>query len=147
MDGKQILGSGEEGEEVAIVEGASQVTELKRLKYLAQTVSADCGVVPVGAFIENAEKNIVPNMHFRGVKYPEKLESYIHQLPGPNANAHLGKDPRGTWTVRFDGVLGKALVRSTIWTGYTFFLDTTNATFGGLYVGTGVRNMDLIFML
>ena len=44
-------------------------------------------------------------------------------------------------------VSGKALVRSMVWLGYTFYYDSQTATYGGMYVGTGIRNNDLIFML
>lgn len=108
---------------------------------------ARSGVVPVGAFVENSENNVIPNLSFRGIKFPEKLESYIHFVPGPSANAVLSKDPRGTWTVRYDELLGRAMVRSLVWLGYTFYFDSRTLNFGGMYVGTGVRNNDLIFML
>jgi len=142
-----VKADGEEGGEEAPAEGNRTVTELKRLKFLVKTVTADCGVVPQGSFVENADNVIVPNLNFRGLHHPEKLESYVHFLPGPAAGATLAKDPRGTWTVRFDELQGKALLRSMIWLGYTFYFDARTCEYGGLYVGTGVRNNDLIFML
>jgi len=37
--------------------------------------------------------------------------------------------------------------RNLLWLGYTFFYDAHQLTWGALYVGNGLRNNDLIFML
>ena len=103
--------------------------------------------MPVGALVENADNDIVANLSFRGLPHPEKLESYLHFLPGPAAHATVAKDPRGTWTVRYEELSGRATVRSMVWLGYAFYYDARTLESGGLYVGTGVRNNDLIFML
>lgn len=34
-----------------------------------------------------------------------------------------------------------------VWPGYTFYYHSHDLTWGSLYVGDGVRNDDLIFML
>ncbi|CAG9466193.1 unnamed protein product [Pedinophyceae sp. YPF-701] len=143
---------GEEGD-AAPAEGDEaqkgvQVTELQRLKHVVEAITNDCLVVPRGAFVENASNKIIPNGNFNGVHHPEKLESYQHFTRGPDTpKSDLGENPRGSWSITYDGFRGVAVGRSNVWLGYSFYFNTKNKTFGGLYFGDGNKNTDLIFML
>ncbi len=59
----------------------------------------------------------------------------------------LATDVRGEWSLQHDGFLGTTTLRNLIWPGYTFYYNGAAGSWGGLYVGTGVKNNDLIFML
>ena len=49
--------------------------------------------------------------------------------------------------MNYDPFKQVAAVRSLLFPGYTFYYAGHEATWGALYVGDGVRNNDLIFML
>lgn len=57
------------------------------------------------------------------------------------------QDLRGTWAVQYDAFKGVAQVRSLLFPGYFFYYAANELTWGSLYVGDGLRNNDLIFML
>ena len=50
-------------------------------------------------------------------------------------------------SVNYDPFKQVAVVRSLLFPGYTFYYAGHDCTWGALYMGDGVRNNDLIFML
>jgi radial spoke head protein 9 len=62
---------------------------------------------------------------------------------------------RHTWALQHDACAGQTLLRSLLYPGYVFFyraqgmatLATPRPAWGGLYMGTGAINGDLIFMV
>jgi radial spoke head protein 9 len=134
-----------EGEEPPAL---TEVSELVRLRYVVTEITTECGVVPYGVFIENAENKIIPNSSFNGIAYPGKLEYYQHFVMGPDTpKSDLGQAPRGSWSLRYDNFKGIAVGRSNVWLGYSFYYDNNTKLFGGVYNGDGNKNADLIFML
>jgi hypothetical protein len=57
------------------------------------------------------------------------------------------QDVRGSWTLHHDSFKGVTTLRSLLWPGYCFYYNARDLTWGGLYLGSGVRNNDLVFML
>ncbi len=55
--------------------------------------------------------------------------------------------PKGAWSVQTDsaGIVGT--VRSLLWPGYLAFNVVGTGLFGGIYMGDGLKNKDLPFML
>ena len=74
----------------------------------------------------------------------------LHQ-GGPDGES-LAADVRHTWALQHDAFAGRTVLRSLLWPGYVFFYQapsagTPAASWGGLYMGNGAENNDLIFMV
>ncbi len=64
-------------------EGAApgtQISELQRLRYIVDAISADTCVVPKGSVRVDASGKVVKHENFSGISYPDKLESYLHGM-------------------------------------------------------------------
>ncbi|KAL3139511.1 Radial spoke head protein 9 [Trebouxia sp. C0009 RCD-2024] len=145
----QVPGAAPVAEEEEAAEGApagSQVSELQRLRSIVDVISADTSVVPKGSLRLDASGQVVPNDGFQGVAYPDKLESYIHGMDGPEGVC-LAKDIQGMWALQYDSFQGLISMRSLIWPGYQFYYSTATRAWGSLYSGNGCKNNDLVFML
>jgi hypothetical protein len=106
-------------------------------------------VAAQGACVATAHNHVVPNRLFGGLAYPDKLESYVHRegaLEGPKGLG-LAADVRGSWAVHADSFKGVTVLRSLLFPGYAFYYSAHTLTWGGLYVGDGLQNTDLVFML
>lgn len=99
-----------------------------------------------GCFVANAHNQLVPNKLFGGLEYPDKLESYTH-LSSALDGSFLADDVRGSWSIRADPFKSVTVLRSLLYPGYFFYYNQHEATWGSLYVGDGLKNNDLVFML
>lgn len=101
-----------------------------------------------GASIVDAHHQVQPNHLFGGLEYPDKLESYAHRTSALGSK-HLGLavDVRGSWSVHSDSFRGLTVLRSLLYPGYCFYYSSHDLTWGGLYIGDGLQNSDLVFML
>ena len=141
--------------------------ELDRLAYVVRAIDHDCSVVPQGAFRMTPTHELIRNkafegltsttvkdikryFHFRNVQFQEKRE----QLDRDDALfTHdffdgIEKDnPKGCWSLQVDpsGTLGT--LRNFLWPGYFAFHLVNTQRFGGVYIGNGIKNSDLPFML
>ncbi|GAQ84986.1 flagellar radial spoke protein [Klebsormidium nitens] len=122
------------------------VREIERLAAAMRAVDADTAVAPAGAIVLDARSELVYNKLFAGVSYPSSLDSYIHILQGPNG-ASLSKDIQGLWSLQYDEFLCTATVRSLLWPGYSLYYSASDRTWGSLYVGSGLKNEDVAFMI
>jgi radial spoke head protein 9 len=102
-----------------------------------------------GSSLANAHNQVVPNRLFGGLEYPDKLESYVHRSSALEGSKQLGlaADVRGSWSVQSDSFKGVTVLRSLLYPGYCFYYSAHDLTWGGLYVGDGLQNTDLVFML
>jgi len=58
----------------------------------------------------------------------------------------INDDPiRGSWSIQPSTTKDSTLIKSLFWPGYFAYLKGT--IYGGVYIGTGVKNADLPFML
>lgn len=55
--------------------------------------------------------------------------------------------PNKCWSVLSDVTKSVAIVRSQLWPGYYAYHRSNTNIFGGVYIGDGLRNNDLAFML
>ena len=55
--------------------------------------------------------------------------------------------PCGTWALRDEGCGASVHLRSLAWPGYAAFHVPRTRYFGGVYIGMGVKNYDLPFLL
>ncbi len=71
----QEAAAGEDGAAPGI-----QISELQRLRYIVDAISADTSVVPKGSVRMDASGKVVKHENFSGIAYPDKLESYVHGM-------------------------------------------------------------------
>jgi radial spoke head protein 9 len=102
-----------------------------------------------GYFIANAHNQVVPNRLFSRLDYPDKLESYVHRSAALEEGkaGGLAGDVRGSWSLQYNSFKGVAVLRSLLFPGYCFYYSSRDLTWGSLYVGDGLQNNDLVFML
>lgn len=129
--------------------GKYVVTEVQRLRCIIDSVNSATAVQPKGYFIANAHNQVVPNRLFSGLEYPDKLESYVHRSAAleEGKGGGLAGDVRGSWSLHYDSFKGVAVLRSLLFPGYCFYYSSHDLTWGSLYVGDGLQNNDLVFML
>lgn len=143
------------------------VTELDRLAFVVHSIEYECQIVPVGSYKRTPVSDIHKNEAFRGLKADEavKLSSYMHFRKCEqkakvdqtnrqddiyvadfldNANEVEGKE---LWTVGRDVTQTTACLRSRRWPGYYAFHRCNTPVFGGFYLGNGMKNCDLEFMV
>lgn len=58
-----------------------------------------------------------------------------------------GDEPMGCWSMQ-KGSGGKmAFIRNNVWKGYTAFAAVGEKYHGGIYVGDGIKNTNMCFMM
>jgi radial spoke head protein 9 len=146
---------------------AKGVTELDRLAYVVYAIDNDCSIVPVMSFKMTPIKEVRRNEAFRGLKKDAvfQFENYAHfrkpltkdkkeQLERDEAiYNHKFLDeitsdlPKGSWNLLKDTSDSVAVLRNTLWPGYYAYHRCNTPIFGGVYMGNGIKNLDLPFML
>ena len=53
----------------------------------------------------------------------------------------------GSWTIQPDTTNEVAVIRNNLWAGFTAYHKAGSGDFGGVYVGDGVKNVDLCFQM
>lgn len=142
-------------------------TELDRLTYVVRSIDQDCSTVPEGAFRMTASHELIRNRSFVGLSRPEvsDIKKYYHfrNVQLPEKKEQLDRDeaissfdfldpvdkdiPKGSWSLQVDHSCNLATLRSFVWPGYYAFHEANTQRFGGLYIGDGIKNSDLAFML
>jgi len=146
---------------------SSFVLEEERLACVVNEIDQVCSVVPAGAYLLQSSQRVVPNMYYNGMSLEQglKMSSFLHLRPPqflPNKSiserAGLSKTtdfldsveddlPKGAWSLKHDAQNNMLVLRSLAFPGYVFFSVVGSPVFGSAYVGTGLRNWDLAFML
>jgi radial spoke head protein 9 len=147
--------------------GKKGITELDRLSYLVYIIEKECQTVPIGALKMTPIHEVRRNEGFRGLRGQAAfaLENYVHfravlskekrdlidRDDGIFNNQFLdtlAQDPlKGAWTIQKDTTESVAIIRNKLWPGYYAYHKTNSAINGSLYIGNGLRNNDLPFML
>ena len=55
--------------------------------------------------------------------------------------------PQGVWSLQLDHQLKNVNVRNLFWPGYYAFHRLNSGVFGSVYIGDGIKNSDLPFMI
>jgi len=146
---------------------ARSLIEEDRLLYTVQAIENDCNIVPQGAFRLTEDHEVCRNVafkglsdssftdlakyaHFRNVQDERKKEKLLEDdaIFIPNFLDDVIHDqPQGCWSVQKDTSGRMAIMRNFSWAGYTAYHCVNSADFGGVYVGDGLRNDDLPFMM
>lgn len=147
---------------------ASGLSELDRLAYVIHSIDNCCQIVPCGSFKKNTIGEVAPNDAFSGLEVSklEDLNNYMHLRPVDQQDKkelaereedvfngefldNLALDvPLSSWSVQKDPINALVVtIRSRVWPGYFAYHRANSGVFGGVYMGDGVKNIDLMFML
>jgi len=162
-EGKALNSDETEEEEITVPK--RDLTEIDRLTFVVYAIENDCQICPVGAFKMTSEHQVCRNESFCGLKKAEAhlIDNYMHfrnvqcqekkgALDDPAASFNTRflesaacDQPKGTWTLqkRTDYVH----VRSLKWPGYQFYHKQSTNKFGGMYIGDGLKNLELHFIV
>jgi radial spoke head protein 9 len=142
-------------------------TELDRLSYVVRAICHDCQLVPYGSFRITPGNELTRNKSFSGLLLSQvkDIKNYGHFRPveleekrdmidrGDGLNAFdffdpIEKDtPKGSWSLVTDPSGSLACLRSQLWPGYFAYHLAGSQRYGGVYIGDGIKNSDLAFML
>ncbi len=142
-------------------------TELDRLHYTVRAIENDCHVIPHGSFKLTTRHEVRRNeaftglpkdkafcisqwSHFRNVQCQEKKaqieqESAIYKVDF--LDEACCDQPKGQWSVQKDSTKTVACVRNLQWPGHFAWHKVGSGVHGNCYVGDGLKNGDLAFML
>ncbi|KAJ3107522.1 Radial spoke head protein 9 [Phlyctochytrium planicorne] len=159
---------GEEKPDGAATETKRTINEERRLAGTIALMNFECEIVPRGAYYRDATHKLSINPMFKGLDQIDlgQLSSYFHFREGFDINMKslaeraagfeetidifetIAKDePRGVWTIQAERGGSVAFLRSLLWPGYSFFHAPSPTKWGAFYYGTGVRNVNIGFML
>jgi radial spoke head protein 9 len=145
------------------------VREAQRLAYLVGLIDEDTAVVPTGAYALNESHSVMAAPGFQGLTWKEATEEsckyYQHFRPAKDlyalrVAAHddvefhsnfldtLATDiPTGCWVMRVDPAQSFVQLRNLLWPGYSAYHCPGTRFFGGMYIGTMEKCLDLPFLL
>merc|ERR1712188_250931 len=162
----KISGTAPEGGEEGEV-SPDAVTEEKRLAAFVAAVDEACAVAPKGALLLDARHRVVQSPSFRGLAPDAAMDikSYVHwRIPKQAAKKKAfdtkglsqttdfldsvdGDEPSGCWSTIFEPNACMATLRNNIYPGFVAFSSLSSPAYGYVYMGNGVRNDDIAFML
>ena len=142
------------------------MTETDRLSFVVRTIDHDTSVVPVGSFKMLPINELRRNDLFEGLSSEDldKKEKYVHFRPVENQEKKdkiaMGKavfdfdfldsiadDPiKDSWSIHLDSTKTTSTLRNLIWPGYFAYHKANADEFGGVYIGYGIKNIDIPFM-
>ncbi|XP_028808861.1 radial spoke head protein 9 homolog [Denticeps clupeoides] len=148
-------------------EEGEEITEEKRLAATVFTIDEEASVVPRGAFIKSIHGTVQINRCFEGLSLSEagRLKNYLHFTESKNLEKKsilemaeldpsidfldpLSEDvPKGSWSLQFERGDAVCVIRSLVWLGLTFYHVPLTSQHGYVYVGNGLKNLYLPFML
>jgi len=146
---------------------AKPFTELDRLAVVVRAIEQDCQLVPQGAFRITPAHELSRNRAFAGLSQDEvhSLGPYLHfrNVQTKDKRMQLDRDdaiftydfldpaeldlPKPCWSLQIDSTKTLVNVRSLLWPGYVAYHRANTQRFGGVYIGNGIKNIDLAFML
>mmetsp|Transcript_28676 Transcript_28676/g.55979 ORF Transcript_28676/g.55979 Transcript_28676/m.55979 type:complete len:306 (-) Transcript_28676:110-1027(-) len=148
-------------------ETESYTLEEERLACVVHEIDQSCSVVPFGAYLLQSDLQVVANPYYKGLPLAKgtDIKTYLHlrkpeimptkpvsELAGLSKTMDfldsLNDDlPAGAWSLKYDTPNNMIIIRSLAFPGYVFFSVVNSNVYGSAYVGTGLRNWDLAFML
>lgn len=166
-DGEQKAKNSDESEDEEIKVPKRNLTELNRLAVVVNAIENDCQICPVGAFkmtpkheLRRAEafrglskeqaRSLENYLHFRNVQTREK-KALLEQSDAPFRTDILEPivtdTPRGCWSLQMDEVGATVLIRSLSWPGFQFFHRINSPKFGNVYIGDGLKDLEVQFLI
>jgi radial spoke head protein 9 len=144
------------------------LNEFHRLCYVVYSIEKNCQIVPCAAYKKNTLGEVSPNEAFSGLPVDklDDLNSYMHLRPVQQAEkkdlASREEDifnhefldcvaldvPYCSWSCTRDPINPLvATLKSCLWPGYYAYHRANTGVYGGVYMGDGIKNIDLQFML
>ena len=143
------------------------LTELDRLAATVREIDRACFSVPRGAMKYTPLNQVLCNEAFRGLSREAafSLNGWVHFRPVQNQKqkdmiarqeAVFSEDfldevcadkPNLCWSVIKDTTTTVATLRSQLWQGYYAFHRSNTPIYGSVYIGDGIKNIDLPFMI
>lgn len=157
----------DESEEEEIKVPKRNLTEVNRLALVVNAIENDCHVCPMGAFKMTPQHELCRAEAFRGLSQADAqdLNSYQHfrnvqhadkkaLLDKSDAPFHkdvldpiVGDQPKGCWSLQLDERKERAMLRSLSWPGFQFFHKLGGNKFGNVYMGDGLKNQTVHFIV
>ena len=142
------------------------LTESDRLSFVVRTIEHDTSIVPLGGFKMLPINEIRRNDLFEGLSSDEldKIENYFHFRKIESQNKKdmidMGKavfdfsfldclsddELKCSWSIQTDSAKSVSNIRSIVWPGYYAYHKSNCDLFGGVYIGFGIKNVDIPFM-
>jgi radial spoke head protein 9 len=148
-------------------EPPKNMTELDRLSFVVKAIENDCQIVPLGSIKLTPLHEVRKNEAFKGLCQETAFseESYLHfrsaqtkdkkelnqkddAIFRPDFLESIAEDDiKGSWSVQPDTTKSQVIIKSLLWPGYYSYHKLRSKIFGGVYIGDGIKNVDLPFML
>ena len=93
--------------------------------------------------------NLDSYLHFRNVQDEQKRAELDEPTAPFNARfleSAANDQPKGCWSLQLDERREKVMVRSLQWPGYQFFHELGSSKYGAIYVGDGLKNLEIHFI-
>lgn len=88
--------------------------------------------------------------HFRNVQAADK-KALLDKSDAPFHKDILDPidcdQPKGCWSLQMDERCCVALMRSLAWPGFQFFHKVNSKKFGNVYIGDGLKNQEVHFIV
>ncbi|XP_031177691.1 radial spoke head protein 9 homolog [Sander lucioperca] len=148
-------------------EVVTKVNEESRLAVTVHQIDDEASVVPRGAFVKSPHGLVQMNRSFGGLSHSEarKLDNFFHFSEAKNLKKKsilemgdlnpaidfldvLSDDiPKGSWSLQLECASKVCVLRSLLWLGLSFYHVPMTPQHGYIYIGDGIKNLDLPFML
>lgn len=139
------------------------VVEIMRLAVMVEAIDNECAMAPVGALIKRADHSVVDSPTFAGLSHDQAVSaaSYVFtnlpKSPSVLADAVTTSTdfltscsevvPTGALTCKFDEATNCVTWRSLLYPGFLSYAQVGTLSHGCVYIGTGLKNADIAFML
>lgn len=153
--------------EAGIVLPPKHLTELDRLSATVSEIDRACTCLPKGALKFTPLKEVVHNEAFRGLSRDAAFDLgnwyHFRKVESDDKKDLIARDeavynddfldsvsldkPNESWTIIPDATNTVATLRSQLWPGYYAFHRCNTPVYGSVYIGDGIKNVDLPFML
>lgn len=147
---------------------ACGLTEQDRLSTMIHCINNNCTIVPKGSYKKNTLGEVHINEAFRGLDIdcvPDlKCWQHLRNIQQPEKRALAAREEdifnddfldcvddccgKCEWTIKSDEVNKTVVVlRNNLWPGFFAYARAKTNIFGCVYIGDGLRNSDMCFML
>ena len=117
------------------------MTETDRLSFVVRTIDHDTSVVPVGGF-----KMLPINELRRNDLFKDKIAMGKAVFDFDFLDS-IADDPiKDSWSIHVDNMKSICTLRNLVWPGYFAYHKANTDEFGGVYIGYGIKNVDIPFM-
>lgn len=154
-------------EDEAVKVPPKNYTELHRLVFTVRAIENDCQILPQGSVKLTPHHEVRRNEAFKGLCCDNayELKSYIHFRSAQSEekrNLNEQDDAifrtdflesidndciNGSWSIQPDTTGSQTVIKSLLWPGYIGYHKLYSKQYGGIYLGDGIKNADLPFML